>query len=269
MKFDVLEDLKEALYKKYRKNTAKTYYSAAVKLFNDMQFNDVEDITEEKLEAALKQKFKTKNDFSAAKQAVKTLKNIYPNFHCPSDDFFKNTSMKKRNFGKKGKKVIEYDSIKRKINQISNEKLKIAYRLGLVSGLRISELAQLAKEDIKILDNKIFINVRHGKGNSNGIVECQSDPYLIKKLPYYLKEFAHDTDKLFYSEVYMREKANALDFECHDMRRIYAITLREKLKKEMPVAQANEIVQKSLRHKRFSTTKRYLFNKKLIMKRRK
>lgn len=269
MKYDVLEKLRKTLYERYSDNTAKTYYSAAVKLFNDMQFNDIADVPEEKLEAALKQKFRTKNDFSAAKQAVKNLKKIYPEFHCPKDVFFKSTSMKKRNFGKKGKKVIEYDSMKRKINQISNEKLKLAYRLGLVSGLRISELAQLEKADIEISNNKIFLNVRHGKGGSNGIVECQSDSYLLKKLPVFLKNFNNDTGKIFYSEVYMREKANRLGFECHDMRRAYAITLREKLKKEMPVEQANEIVQKSLRHKRFSTTKRYLFNKKLVMKRRK
>lgn len=35
------------------------------------------------------------------------------------------------------------------------------------------------------------------------------------------------------------------------------------VEKEMPVAEANDIVQQQLRHTRFSTTKRYLFNRKL------
>ncbi len=61
----------------------------------------------------------------------------------------------------------------------------------------------------------------------------------------------------------MREKADELGIECHDLRRIFAQTTREELKKEMPVAAANEIVQQRLRHARFSTTKRYLFNRKL------
>ena len=61
----------------------------------------------------------------------------------------------------------------------------------------------------------------------------------------------------------MRKKANALGMECHDLRRIFAIQTREALKKEVQVEEANGIVMQQLRHVRFSTTKRYLFNRKL------
>ncbi|MDE6687560.1 MAG: hypothetical protein K2K17_09610, partial [Lachnospiraceae bacterium] len=60
-----------------------------------------------------------------------------------------------------------------------------------------------------------------------------------------------------------------LGIECHDLRRICAITLRNELKKEMPVEEANAQVKEQLRHARFSTTKRYLFNRKLRVKEKK
>jgi hypothetical protein len=72
-------------------------------------------------------------------------------------------------------------------------------------------------------------------------------------------------EKLFYSEATMRKEAGRLGMECHDLRRIYAILSRRELKAVMPAAQADREVQRSMRHVRFSTTKRYLYNRKLRM----
>lgn len=131
----------------------------------------------------------------------------------------------------------------------------------MVSGLRVSELADLETEDIRFEGEKIYVNVKKGKGGHGGVIECRKDPYLSRRLPPFIEE--NRKGKLFYSESYMRQKADELGIECHDLRRIYAITTRNDLKKEMPVDEANRIVQDRLRHVRFSTTKRYLFNRKL------
>lgn len=268
MKYDILNPFKAYLYQNLTKNTARKYYSSVVKLFENKQFNNITDIDENFIEQEI-MKFKTKNEFSAARNAIKRMKIFYPDLDVPDENFFNTISKKKRNWNKKPKKVIYLDPTKRKINQIKNRKLRLAYRLALVSALRVSEVAALTAGDITFDDNeKIIVNVQHGKGGSNGIVECLPDHYLYINLKQYVMNMAPE-DKLFYSEVYMREKADELGMECHDFRRICAITYRNELKKEMPVTEANTKVQAMLRHKRFSTTKRYLFNRKLIFRQNK
>lgn len=266
MKYDVLEPFREYLDVKFTPNTSKKYYSCVKKLFCNIQFNDVKEVPEEFIREEIV-KFRTKNEFSAAKNSLMQLKEYYPDLKLPDNNFFKDVSMHKRNWSKKPKKIINYDTVRRKVNQIKNEKLKLAYRLAMISGLRVSELAALEKKDIRIVDGIICIHIRNGKGGNSYHIKCQEDKYLLKKLPEYINNL--NTDRLFYSESYLREKADDLGLECHDFRRIFAILRRNKLKKEMPVAKANKIVQEELRHKRFSTTKRYLFNRKLIVKERK
>lgn len=262
MKYDVLNPFQDYLKQNLNVNTAKKYYSCVVRLFKDKQFNDISEVNREFLEGETL-KFKTRNEFSAVKNALKHLKKFYPDLDIPDESFFKENSLKKRNWSKKPKKNIYLDQTRRKINQISDKKLKYAYRLALVSGLRVSELAALEAKDITFNQDKIIVNVRHGKGGSNGIIECLSDKYLYENLKEYVSKFKPD-DKIFYSNEYMKHQAMNLKMECHDFRRIFAITCRNQLKKEMPVDQANQLVQEKLRHKRFSTTKRYLFNRKLV-----
>lgn len=266
LKYDILLPFKEYLRSNMNPNTARKYYSSVLKLLKNKQFNSFSELRKEDIEAALRQ-FTTKNEFSAAKNGLLQLKKFYPDLQIPDENFFKESSMSKRNRSKKPKKILYLDEIKRKVNQISNKKLKYAYRLAIVSGLRVNELASLnLQEDIAFQDGKIFVTVKNGKGGSNGIVECLPDPYLYKNLAEYISSLGPGENS-FYSEVYMREKANDLGLECHDFRRIFAITARNQLKKEMPVYEANKIVQAKLRHVRFSTTKRYLFNRKLVVKR--
>ena len=88
----------------------------------------------------------------------------------------------KRRGTKKGLKVIDLDKVQKKINALKNEKLKLGCRLMQLSGLRVSELANLKKEDIKIDGPVITVNVRKGKGGKSGQVECDLDRYLSEKL---------------------------------------------------------------------------------------
>lgn len=272
MKYDVLEGLKGYLEKEYGKNTAKKYYAAAVKLFRNDYDLTVSGINEEKIKERMN-RIRGKNEFSAAKQAVLGLKKVYPDISIPKEDWFQEESRHRKNRLKKKAKTIDLDATQRKINQISDPKLKYAYRLAMDSGLRVSELAEVLPEDITFKDGDIYVNVTHGKGGSNGIVKCQKDPYLYEHLQDFIKKREEypdqENNKLFYSSNTLQKKANDLGIECHDLRRICAITLRNELKKEMPVEEANAQVQAQLRHSRFSTTKRYLFNKKLKMKEKK
>lgn len=261
MKYDILEPFKEYLKENLSQNTAKTYYAAVVKLFKDSQFDSLGQIDKEWIQQEAAKLFTTRNEYSAVKNGLKWLKKYSPDLNIPTEKEFCAVSIRKRNFSKKAKKVIYLKPTQRKINQISNDRLRYAYRLALASGLRVSELADLEADDFSFKDGKIFVRVKKGKGGHGGLVECREDPYLYERLPGFLQNYREG--KVFYSESYMREKADELGIECHDLRRIFAITTREELKKDMPVAMANEVVQQRLRHARFSTTKRYLFNRKL------
>lgn len=266
MKYDILLPFRDYLESTCSKNTARTYYSAVVKLFKDQQFNDIAQIDPAFLEKALPERFKTRNEFSAAKNGLKRLKEYYPQLQLPKEEFFHDVSSKKRNRSRKPKKTIYLDTVQRKVNQMRNPKLKYAYRLAMISGLRVSELSALQASDIHFQDGTIFVDVKHGKGGSNGTIECLPDVYLYQHLQDYIKQ--RTEENLFYSEAHMRKEALSLDLECHDFRRIFAIQLKNKLKQEgeLPPEKINAAVQEALRHQRFSTTKRYLYNRKLYIK---
>lgn len=265
MKYELLEPFKEYLYDQLTGNTARTYYAAVVKLFKDSNINRMEDVTQEYLQRELVLRFKTRNEFSAAKNGLKWLKEYYPGLRVPDQSFYKQQSLHKRNFTKKPGKVIYFDPTLRKINQIKNQKLKYAYRLALISGLRVSELADLEPGDITFEDGRIIVEVRNGKGGHGGTIHCREDPYLYEKLQQYIVVNGQ-ADKLFYDEAKMRKEAWRLGFECHDLRRIYAIQMRKELRAQMPAKEADLQVQQNMRHVRFSTTKRYLYNRKLKIK---
>ncbi len=262
IKYDVLIPFKEYLMKNMKSpNTARKYYSAVVKLFDEVQFNSLEQISSDWILQEAKNKFKTRNEFSAAKNGMKWLAKLHPELSIPSEEQFRGISQKKKNFSRKPKKVIYLNPTQRKINQIRNKRLKYAYRLAAISGLRVSELEDLEAKDVTFNDGKIFVQVQKGKGGHGGCVECLEDKYLYERLPGFLQDYPEG--KLFYSEAYMREYAAKLGIECHDLRRIFAIQTRNELKKEMSMEEANQVIQQRLRHARFSTTKRYLFNRKL------
>lgn len=261
MKYDILLPFKDWLQGQLSPNTANTYYAAVVKLFKDTQFNNLSQINRDWILEKTARDFRTRNEYSAVKNGLKWLAKYNPDLELPAEKDFRSVSSGKRNRSKKPAKTIYLKPTQRKINQIQNDRLKYAYRLAMISGLRVSELADLEAADITLDSGKIFVRVKKGKGGHGGVIECRPDTYLYDRLPDFLKE--HQEGHIFYSAGYMKECAGNLGIECHDLRRIFAITTRNDLKKSMPVEEANEIVQQRMRHARFSTTKRYLFNRKL------
>lgn len=139
MKYDILEPYKEFLYDQLTANTARKYYSCMVKLLQGVEINRVEELSLEYLQKELPQRFRTKNEFSAAKNALRLFGECYPQLQMPAKEYFKEESLKKRNYTKKPGKVIHLKTTMRKINQIENPKLKYAYRLAVISGLRVSD----------------------------------------------------------------------------------------------------------------------------------
>lgn len=267
MKFDILSAYRQHLQSTIKnRNTADRYYFAVVKLLENYQFDSLGEINREALESEL-MKCRSKNDFSAAKNGLLQLHSFDNRLNIPSSNFFKEQSLKKRNRSKRPAKTLYLDTITRKVNAVKDEKLKLSYRLMLASGLRVGETSQLTKEDITIEGESITVNVRYGKGGSNGRVECMNDAYLAGRLQNFLED-KEDQEKLFYAQSTLRQKANDLGLECHDFRRIAAINYRrEQLQNGVTYPEANEQTKVFLRHARFSTTKRYLFNRKLKIKR--
>lgn len=287
MKYDDLEAFKEYIYNRVSNaNTARKYYGAVVKLFRNVGAGtDIKQLGIGFYQEKIPELFKTRNEVSAVKNGLKYFREfmeakrspaggngtvgkigaVKAACNLPEEDFYHEINRKKRNRSVKPKKVLYMDEIQRKINQMQDEKAKYAFRLALVSGLRVSELAGLDSGKITFgEDGLIYVNVTNGKGGSNGVVKCLPDPYLYDRLQKYAE--AHPEGKLFYAESTLRQRAWELGLECHDFRRIFAIIKRNELKKQMPVSEANEEVKKALRHKRFSTTKRYLFNRKLVIR---
>jgi integrase len=263
MKYDILNEFKAYLQANLNKNTAKTYYSAVNKVFENIDFNDLQDVAENTILDRVK-KLGSKNQVSAAKNGLKYLQMVNNHLQMPSDAQFTEISKHKRNYVKSRGKTVDFDLMQRKVNSLKNKKLKLAYRLASISGLRVSELADLEAKDIKFLENGVIsVSVQHGKGDKSGQVDCLEDKYVYDNLKVFCQE--NENGKLFYSESYMREKANDLGIEMHDFRRAYA-----KLKKMDCMAagatayEANGAVKEGLRHSRFSTTKRYLYGRKIV-----
>lgn len=267
MKQDILNEFRKYLESDLPKNTAKKYYFSIKRLFRPIQFNHVSQINKEFIEAGLP-KFKTKNDFSAVKNGLLRFKEYFPELTIPDDNFFKSVSLRKKNWNKKPKNTIYLDETKRKINALKDRKMKYAFRLALVSGLRAFELAALTKEDIVInQDNTMTVTVKKGKGDERRVINTMVDKYLGSNLPKYMNSFSED-EKLFYSNSKMQHKAKKLCLQMHDLRRIAAINCKAINKTKMNAYEANQQTMQLLGHARFSTTKRYLYNKKLKIRKR-
>lgn len=268
MKYDILDGYKQYLYKNLKKNTAKTYYSAVKKTLRDLRFDSLSQIPDHLILGEVR-KLGNKNLVSAAKNGLKHLQKYDPSLKLPSNEAFSQISQHKRNYVKSKGKRVDFDQVQRKVNAIQNKKLKLAFRLASISGLRVSELADLKAGDLKFSeDGNITVSVRNGKGGKSGQVDCLEDKYVYEQLKDYCNS-QEENKNLFYSESYMRERAGRLGIEMHDFRRAFA-TLKKMdcINEGFSSYEANAKVQEGLRHERFSTTKRYLYGRKIVTERK-
>lgn len=241
--------------------TKKKYYHAVKKLLCSMEFESVAELKPEQLLQQLKS-LKTKNDVSAAKNGLLQMKKCFPDLRLPSEKEFKNISIHKRNIKKRKFDPVKLDTIKRKINKVSNIKLRHGYNLMLDTGLRVFEVEQITKSSFRPEGEKLFIKIDHAKGNVEKVVEV-TQPRLKERLLEFIKPL-EENEKVFYSKTYMQNVAANYGFECHDLRRAYARVQHKAISQEIGAYAANEEVRKLLNHASMKNTKKYLRRKIIV-----
>lgn len=159
-------------------------------------------------------------------------------------------------------KEINADTIRRKINAMRNERLKLGLRLQLQSGLRVGEISDLIPEDIRFEDNgNITLNVRNGKGGKQRFVNIPPDDYLKKHLQAFM-EGKNQAEKLFYAKDYIRSEARRYGIETHDLRRINSVVRYNEAKKRLKGKnKAKHEVKEQLGHTTTTMTNIYLKTK--------
>lgn len=148
----------------------------------------------------------------------------------------------------------ELRKIDNTIKRLKNTKLKYCYQILLYTGLRVSELAQIKKEDCTISTNQIIFSfIGKGGKQEQATLKREDNEKLFQNLCDML-ENTNANCKLFYSSNYLQQKATQYGFKCHDLRRAYA-------KIEYEKSRSKEQVKEKLRHKNVKTTEKYLKSK--------
>ena len=179
----------------------------------------------------------------------------------PLSDYYlteiKNLEAKTRKKYRKFKE-LDFNEVNKKIKAIKNQRLKLCYQTILATGLRVAELSQITTQDCKFLDDEVhFFFI--GKGGMLQMVKLLKNEY--PKLYENLKE-THATlcekpkvkPKMFYSAVYLQNKARKLGFTCHDLRRAFA-------KLEYKKSKSKKEVMQKLRHTSMKNTMIYIRRK--------
>lgn len=174
-------------------------------------------------EEYVKQKCKHKHDVSKLKNSLDFVKINNQNLKKSDKEKFKKIceeEMKKKDkYRKEPEEQFKLRTILNKINLIKSKRLKLAYRLQLISGLRVSEIANLTLEDIKLKGDELIVDVIKGKGDKDRRVECLHDEYVISGL---LEIEPKKNGKLFCTAKHMMQEATKNGFHTHDLRKVYA-----------------------------------------------
>lgn len=79
--------------------------------------------------------------------------------------------------------------------------IELGFKLLFDTGIRISELVKLKKEDIKIIDNRVFIYITKSKNKKERLVPVFSN-HVIEELMRYIQGHFHDTLFLYTTRAY-------------------------------------------------------------------
>lgn len=206
-------------------------------------------------------KDKDKKYLNQIKQAVKYFYNM-------QDIYYNNDTMHLSKLHDKAKRkkrepedTLHLKKINQKINLLDekDKRKKLAFRLQEISGLRIAEISDLEKDDLKFIDgNRIIVTVRNGKGGKRRVIKAIRDKYVWEELQ---KLEPRKNNKLFHSKSSLMKKAQELDFNSHRLRKVFADQINYKFvgteKERIILLQkslGHEVNEKNRTHKRYTGT---------------
>lgn len=134
----------------------------------------------------------------------------------------KNMFDKKPKYIKEPEPQLKVRNLENSINRMKNKRLKLAFRLQEIGGLRVQELSNLTIDDISINKDtdRIIISVKNGKGGKDRTVKCLYDKWVLDNL---IQLEPRKNEKLFYSSGYMATQARKIcNFHTHDLRKVFA-----------------------------------------------
>lgn len=138
--------------------------------------------------------------------------------------------------------------------ETKQQHIRLGYYILFDTGIRISELINLKKSDIRIIDDRVFLYIEKGKRKKSRIVPIFSQDVISELLAYAEGNF--DNTLFFYSarafQLYAEEFSNKfnINFTTHMTRHTFATT---KLNEGMRI----DILQKILGHEDIRTTMYY------------
>lgn len=254
MRYDVLEEYRSFLEFLLRRATARVYTEKLnVLLENQSIINTIENLNIDEMINNLN-KAKNKNEFSQYKNAMiyflefqkislsqKQIEHI--------KEIESNTHKQYRKL-----KEADFQKIDKTIKRLKNKKLKLCYQTLIATGLRVSELSQITKENCTFLDDKLIMGFQEKGGMQAQVILSKEDNQkLFDDLTKMIKN-TQDAKKVFYSANYLQQKAKQYNFTCHDLRRAFA-------KLEYQKTKSKDKVKEKLRHSDEKTTEIYLKSK--------
>lgn len=258
MKYDILHSFRELLEQEaLSENTRKQYYSFTKKVLEGLEWSTAADIDPDDVMDALV-RLKTANDVSAARNGLRLFCRYFP--ECRVGELPTAKTLHKRNRAKRKWEPLELARVKRQINALPDENERLAYRVMLATGMRVSEVAALHPEDMTVTDDEqLKFTLRHTKKGIADVVHTD-DRYLMERLPQFIQEKASG-EPIFKAYKTLKNRAGELNFECHDLRRAFSIEEYQRARRDLPEDEALDKVRLELRHESERTTLRYLRRK--------
>lgn len=252
-KYNTLDEYHNFLLLTLAPSTAKTYLKGIDYLLKDQFFLDYNEIDYDLVIQKL-DNLKHRNEFSKYKNTLFYFCQFIN--HDLDDNQLEKLEESKLTKLKKYRKLKprKLSEIKKSISYIKDKKLKLSFEIMLITGLRVSELVQIKKEDCKLLENTFELSfIGKGQCPETVIIYKKDNPKLFNNLRNFIADI-ETNKKLFYSASYLQSKAKEKGFACHDLRRANA-KLKYKDTKD------KNKVMKQLRHQNLKTTEIYLKSK--------